>query len=415
MANILLDYVAPVTVTAPTPQASTAFLKQAVVVAKPKSGQEGNVGILYLCTSMAQVALRTANTEAQQLFNAGMSQVYILLADHLYDLEDYSADIKAISYTVLVSGDYNDADIKGVKGSVVKANLTFSSVAYGVGANAISIEFLDTGTAGAEVVTVTDAKISVSMEDGASTANQLKTALDANPSAAALITTAVASGQGSTAQAAFAEAHLTSGADGILLGTFDGVTVIQTQDATFAALQAAIPNRAAFFTNVSNKAKNPFFAMGELLANQSEWLNEQYIPMPFSDGVITLGNANSLFNGKVSFVISDDQYSNRLGLLAAGGKAIIAPYILRNLIIDLQSATLQWISGNQPQYTITEASLLETRLQEDVINSYIARGWLAGGTVQISLVQQNFVATGNIVVPEPKAMWRVFSNMKQTP
>lgn len=415
MGNVLLDFVFPTTVISPTPAASTAYLKQAVVVAKPKTGQEGNVGTVYPCDTMAQVAARTDNTDAQQLFNAGMSRVYVVLAAHLYDLVTYSAAISQVAYTVLISSDFNDADIKGIAASVVKANLTFTADTLGAGGNAISIEFLDTGTAGAEVVTVVGSKISVSMEDGTSTANQLKTALDAKPEAAALINTTVASGQGSTAQASFAEAHLATGADGILLGTFKGATVIQTQDADFAALQAAIPNRVAFFTAVANKAKNPFFAMGSFLVNPSEWLNDQYIPMPFSDSVTELGQMNSLFAARVSFVSTDDQYSNRLSLLAAGGKAIIAPYIIKNLIVDLQSNTLQWISGNQPQYTIVEASLLETRLQEDVINAYVKRGWLApGGTISISLVEQNFVANADIVVPEPKALWRVFANLQQT-
>lgn len=76
-------------------------------------------------------------------------------------------------------------------------------------AAAVSIEFLDTGSAGAEVVTVTgddDAGwlISVSMEDGASTATQIKAALDASEDAAELIDTLI-SGTAGDAQADFAE------------------------------------------------------------------------------------------------------------------------------------------------------------------------------------------------------------------
>lgn len=76
-------------------------------------------------------------------------------------------------------------------------------------AAAVSIEFLDTGTAGAEVVTVTgddDAGwlISLSMEAGVSTATQCKAALDADEDAAALIETLI-SGTAGDAQAAFAE------------------------------------------------------------------------------------------------------------------------------------------------------------------------------------------------------------------
>lgn len=89
--------------------------------------------------------------------------------------------------------------------TLVKADLTFSKKV----AADVSIEFLDTGTAGAEVVTVTgDADdgylISVSMEDGVSTATQMKAAIDAEADALALIDTEI-SGTGSNAQSAFAE------------------------------------------------------------------------------------------------------------------------------------------------------------------------------------------------------------------
>jgi hypothetical protein len=113
--------------------------------------------------------------------------------------------------------------------------------------------------------------------------------------------------------------------------------------------------------------------------------------------------------------LNDDEFGKRLALFAAGGKAIVAPYILKNIRIDLQSAALSWISGNQPQYTIKEATLLEARLQEDVINQdYIDRNLITDGTIAISLVNSNFIATGSINVSEPKALWRVSNEMRQT-
>src|SRR5690606_36322509 len=108
------------------------------------------------------------------------------------------------------------------------------------------------------------------------------------------------------------------------------------------------------------------------------------------------------------------EFSTRLAMFVAGGKAIVAPYILKNLRINLQSRALQWINLNQPQYTIKEASLLETRLQEDVINDFIERGWIESGSISITLREQNFVASGEIEVPTPKALWRVFNQMTET-
>lgn len=74
---------------------------------------------------------------------------------------------------------------------------------------AVAIEFLDTGTAGAESSSVTGDDengyvISLSMEAGVSTATQCKAALDADVDTAALIDTLI-SGTAGTAQAAFAE------------------------------------------------------------------------------------------------------------------------------------------------------------------------------------------------------------------
>jgi hypothetical protein len=134
--------------------------------------------------------------------------------------------------------------------------------------------------------------------------------------------------------------------------------------------------------------------------------------MPFADDVVTLGDANGLFDDRVSFVLDDEQFSRRLALFAAGGKAIVAPYILRNLEVDLQSAALTYISGNQPQYTVVQASLIEDELQK-VIDSYIARQWIASGSIEVKLLQSNFVASGFIQVPTPTALWKIQGEVTQ--
>jgi hypothetical protein len=204
-------------------------------------------------------------------------------------------------------------------------------------------------------------------------------------------------------------------------GEFTGVVSISSVDDAFLAVQAAIENRSAFHTTSGNKAKNMFYAFGKLLSNSVGWLNQQYITMPFADDVSTLGDANALFDDKVNFVISDDEFGNRLALLACGGKAIVAPYIVRNLEIDMQSKALQYISGNMPSYTHTQAALLEDELDK-VLNGdaessnpgYIGKGWIEAGTVSVKLEQDNFVASGYINIAEPKAMWRIFGEIRQT-
>lgn len=413
MAKILLDYLFPITVIEPTPAASTAFLKQAVVVAKPKAGQEANVGEVYECTTMAQVAARTDNDNAQQLFNAGMSRVYILLADDL-NIGTPLLDVEGEAWTLLISDDFTDADVTATAASLVKADLTFTAIQSGFGGNDITIAFITGGTAGSEVVTVVGNAISVSMDGGVSTATQLKTALDASEPAAALISTAIASGQGAVAQAAFALDNL-EGGDGLSIGSFEGVVGFSSDDTSLLQTFAAATNRVGFFRLDANGAGNMFFAFGSLLANQSAWLNQQYITMPFNDGIDTLGEAGSLFDDRISFVLSDEEFGNRLSFFVAGGKAIVAPYIKKNLSIDLQSQTLAWISANQPQYTIVNASLLESNLQQKVIQEkYIDTKQITDGIIEISLVQDNFVANAEANISEPSAFWRVFGNMRST-
>lgn len=427
--KFLLDYVFPISVITPTPSASTAFLKQACVVAKPKSGQEGNVGTIYECTSMTQVAARTDNTNAQQLFNGGMSKVYVLLANDL-DLTNYVSEGKGGDFwTLLISDDFDDDDISEVIGtpavaaSLVKADLTFTAVTPGVAGNSLDVEMLDDATAGSEWAHFSGSKLTIHMDSTTSTAQQIKDAVDDSVSGSSNISVTIATGEESTAQTAFAADSLAGGADaitsseiGVQVGTWDGVIGVSSADSDVLSDQAAVENRVAFYGSVTNKAKNMFYAFGKLLSNASDWKNQQYITMPFDDGIDSLGEANSLFDDKVSFVLNDDEFGIRLGLFAVGGKAIVAPYILKNLRVDMQSAALTWISGNQPAYTKKEASLLETRLQEDVINlKYITqKNWIEAGVVEITLVEDNFVANGSINVAEPKALWRVLSEMQQT-
>lgn len=200
---------------------------------------------------------------------------------------------------------------------------------------------------------------------------------------------------------------------GMDAGEFKGVIGVSSTDDAFLATQAAISNRAAFHTTAGNKAKNMAFAFGKLLSNSLNWLNQQYIAMPLADDVSTLGEANALFDDKISFVISDDEFSNRLALLSCGGKAIVAPYIERNLELDLQSKALQYVSGNMPGYTKTQAALLEDELSK-VVESYIEKQWIEAGVIEVKLEQDNFVASGYINIREPRALWRVFGEMKQT-
>lgn len=406
--DLLLEYAFPIETVEPLASPSAAYLNQVCVVAKPATGQEANVGTIYECLTMAAVNVRTDNTNAQQLFDAGMTKVYVLLADDL----DLITPLTTASdfFTLLISDDFVDADILA-NAALTKANLTFTAVIAGVAGNDISIEFLDTGTAGSEVVSVVGTVVSVSMEDGVSTATQLKAALDASEAAAELISTAIESGEGATAQAAFAEDSLIAGAD-VLIGTWGGVVGVYSNDTDFLAAQAVITNRTAFFGSATNKAKNMFFAFGSLLSGR-DWKNQQYIEMPVNDGIDTIAEAENLFTSKISFVISSTEYGNRLSLFTNNRKAIVAPYIFEWFQLSMQGWGVQYIALNQPKYTVREASLLQDYLSEKASERFLETEIVEVITVKISLVEDNFVANGDLVISEPKALWRVSALIQQ--
>ncbi|MCH9664414.1 MAG: hypothetical protein K0U41_01020 [Gammaproteobacteria bacterium] len=100
--------------------------------------------------------------------------------------------------------------------ALVVGDITYTAkTGSGINGNLISIAYVDGGTAGSEVVTVTGNAISVSMDADASTATQIKAAIDGTAAATALVDNAI-TGTGSNAQAAAAAANLVGG-----LGTND--------------------------------------------------------------------------------------------------------------------------------------------------------------------------------------------------
>lgn len=309
--NILLDYFFPITQISPVPAASTAFLKQVCLVVEPKVGVTG--GTVTECTSMTEVAAITDNVEAQELFDGGLSRIYILAVDDL-DLATILANQGSQFFTLAISSDFSDSDVT----------------------------------------------------------------------------------------------------DDLDVGAWKGVVWVSSATDVFLEAQAVIKNRVAFLDEAgANGAKDMLYVIGKFLRG-SMWRNQQYIDVKSSAaGVTTLGRANSLFDKRISFIISDSQYGKRLGFLVAGGQAIVAPYILRNLEIDMQSKGLQYIVNNQPQYTLTEATLMQDELQK-VIDDYISRAWIGAGVVEVLLQQANFVATGEINVQTPNALWKVEAELRQT-
>lgn len=444
MAKILLDYFFKILTINPTPAASTAYLKNACVVVSPKGGYGGSLGTPVLCTTYAQIAAVTDNIEARELLDAGLSRVYVLPVANL-DLAAFLAAEPALNkfFTLLISSDFDDSDITVTQADGTITVTSYANLVSGTG-DSVTIEGV-TLTAQAGAVTPGGNTFQAATSNEATAASlvaqinaheDLEDLVIATVDGAVVTVTAKDSGWGGNnidvsytdndtnvgiTLAGLSGGKLSGGA-GLFAGSFDGVIGVSSINTSFLALEAAKENRAAFFTSVSNGAKNMCFAFGKLLSNPTDWKNQQYIAMPYDDAVATLGAAETLFDDKISFVISDDEFSTRLALLACGGKAIVAPYILRNLEIDLQSKGLQYVSANQPAYTLTQASLLEDELQKVIDGDglengnpgYVGKGWITEGTVRITLEQDNFVASGRINVPTPRALWRINGTITQS-
>lgn len=199
--------------------------------------------------------------------------------------------------------------------------------------------------------------------------------------------------------------------EGLDLEAFNGVAGWTTATRAEARAFTIQKNNVGFVDASANLSQNMYWAFGKLLSANS-WKNQQYIEMPYSSGIDTIGEAELHFEDKVSFVLTSEEYGNRLALFASNRKAIVAPYIYEELTLKLQSKATSYINLNQPDYTESQASLLEDSLQ-GVIDDYIEDGLISGGTINVALTSEDFVVKAEIRVPEPKALWRIKAEMYQ--
>jgi len=315
--DLLLEYAFPIETIEPIAAPSSAYLKNVCVVAKPKSGQESNVGNIYECLTMAEVSARTDNINALQLFNAGLTKVYVLLANDL-DLVDPLSTANQF-FTLLISDDFNEADVIDTQASGTctitdYANLLITTpdtiTVAGVAFTAQSGEAtLGTATFRAHGSNAATAASLVAQINAHAVASELVVA--ENTGAAVLIKAVESGSAGNDIGLAYSDngggnigavlsgisgGKLTGG-DGIFLGSWGGVVGVSGDDVDFLEDQAMIANRTAFFGNSTNKAKNMFFAFGKLLSGR-DWENQQYIEMPVNDGIDTQAEAENLYNKK---------------------------------------------------------------------------------------------------------------------
>lgn len=122
----------------------------------------------------------------------------------------------------------------GVKASRAVQEITYEAVKAGTLGNSISIEYTDTETAGAESVTVTGNSIVVGIEDGVSTATQVKAAIDASAEATALVTATI-TGTAGNAQETQAALTLQNGAGEFKTARFTSEKYSGTPETTESA------------------------------------------------------------------------------------------------------------------------------------------------------------------------------------
>ncbi len=151
------------------------------------------------------------------------------------------------TYTGIVVGQY----ISGApnQASLIVQDLTYTAIPFAAAGNAITIAYTTGGTAGAEVVTVVGNAISVKIQTTVSTANQIRTAVNASSAAIALVSVAV-SGTGTNTQTApTGPTHLAGGLDSITPGTkvarIDPAIDLVIQTGTIAVASTSITNVAS--------------------------------------------------------------------------------------------------------------------------------------------------------------------------
>jgi len=432
--DLLLDYAFPIEAIEALAEPSTAYLNRVCVVAKPKTGQEANVGTIFQCLTMVEVLARTNNTNAQQLFNAGLNQCYVLLAnDNDLDLVNSLATSNTF-FTLLISDDFDKDDIianqaQGVftvsdythftqsgidtitingvvltaqDGAVVAGQPTFrAATSNNATASSIASQINALSTLNNVVIaTVVDNVITVKAKNSGSSGNLI---------------TAIYTNAGGTAGGAWSGlvSGKLAGGDGLFVGTWNGVIGVSSDNLAFLEAQAVITKRTAFFGSTTNGAKSMFYAFGKLLAGAT-WRNQQYVEMPVNDGIDTIAEAMNLYDSKISFVLNSIQYGNRLALFTNNRKAIVAPYLSELFQVMMQGWGVGYIALNQPAYTILQASLLEDYLAGEADKTFVQTNLIENISVQITLVENNFTASGNLQIAEPKALWRVNSLLTET-
>ena len=110
MKDVLLEYVMKVDAYAPTPSASTAYIRKVLCVVKPLP--EGTTGTISECTTKSEIqALTSANCHV--LLEAGLPSVYVLPTNTL-DIADILEATDKKFFTILVDGAFTNDEMNAL-------------------------------------------------------------------------------------------------------------------------------------------------------------------------------------------------------------------------------------------------------------------------------------------------------------
>lgn len=143
--------------------------------------------------------------------------------EHIYKgnmLVDFTVDETEALETLIV--EHHPAAKLGIASSLIVQDLTYTAAYKGTLGDDISIEYVDDETAGDESVSVVGTAITVHIESGASTATQVKAAIDASVVALALVSVAI-SGTAGDFQVTAALDNLENGSN---VENFDKVDIL---------------------------------------------------------------------------------------------------------------------------------------------------------------------------------------------
>lgn len=194
------------------------------------------------------------------------------------------------------------------------------------------------------------------------------------------------------------------------LSALDVVKGFSTNVVSTAKTLAAGDKTCAFYDPEDEDGILMYRAFATILSD-SQWKNHQLERLDDTGifGITDLGDANDLFDSKVSFALTDPEFKTCLALMAAGKYTITSPYLLMTVKVLTQSLFAQYLSLRNPSFTIREAGLIESYLNNNLDQALIQNGQIEELKITVDLDEtlEDWFVQGTLEVRRPRAIWRM--------